>query len=59
MNPSLPPIFFYAIGTLLSVFGVARALTLGRRHADRELTDDTPERRKRAGVTWSGESCGR
>ena len=54
MNPSLPPIFFYAIGTLLSVFGLARALTLGRRHADRELSEDTPERAKarRRHLVW-------
>lgn len=55
---SLPPIFFYAIGTLLVVFGVLRAFVLGRRRADREITDDTPERAKTRrrhlvmGVIW-------
>jgi hypothetical protein len=43
---TLPPIFFYAIGTLLVVFGALRVAFLGRRRADRELTDDTPERAK-------------
>ena len=33
---ALPPIFFYAIGTLLVVFGALRAVVLGRRRADRE-----------------------
>jgi hypothetical protein len=43
---SIPPIFFYAIGAFLSVFGAARALVLGRRRPERELTDDTPARAK-------------
>ena len=43
---TLPPIFFYAIGSLLVVFGGLRVVFLGRRRADRELTDDTPERAK-------------
>ena len=43
---TLPPIFFYAIGTLLVVFGGLRVAFLGRRRADRELTADTPERAK-------------
>ena len=55
---TLPPVFFYAIGTLLVVFGALRAAVLGRRRADRELTEDTPERvkaRKRhkaMGIVW-------
>ena len=55
---TLPPIFFYAIGTLLVVFGVMRTVVLGRRRADRELTEETPERakaRKRhlaMGIVW-------
>jgi Ca2+/H+ antiporter len=55
---TLPPIFFYAIGTLLVVFGALRAVVLGRRRADRELTEETPERakaRKRhlaMGIVW-------
>jgi hypothetical protein len=43
---TLPPIFFYAIGTLLVVFGGLRIAFLGRRRADRELTADTPDRAK-------------
>jgi hypothetical protein len=43
---TLPPVFFYAIGTLLVVFGGLRVAVLGRRRADRELTVDTPERAK-------------
>ena len=43
---SLPPVFFYAIGAFLSVFGAARALVLGRRRPDRELVEDTPARAK-------------
>ena len=55
---TLPPIFFYVIGTLLMVFGVMRTVVLGRRRADREITDDTPERAKARrrhklmGVVW-------
>ena len=55
---TLPRIFFYAIGTLLVVFGVLRTVVLGRRRPDRELTEDTPERakaRKRhkaMGIIW-------
>jgi hypothetical protein len=55
---TLPPIFFYAIGTLLVVFGGLRAAVLGRRRAERELTEETPERakaRKRhlaMGIVW-------
>jgi hypothetical protein len=57
---TLPPVFFYAIGTLLVVFGALRFAILGRRSADRELSEDTPERakaRKRhllMGVIWFG-----
>jgi hypothetical protein len=43
---TLPPVFFYAIGTLLVVFGGFRVAILGRRRAGRELTEDTPERAK-------------
>jgi hypothetical protein len=43
---SIPPVFFYAIGAFLAVFGAARALVLGRRRPDRELLDDTPARAK-------------
>ena len=43
---SIPPIFFYAIGAFLSVFGAARALVLGRRRPERELLEDTPARAK-------------
>ena len=43
---TLPPLFFYAMGTMLIVFGTARAIVLGRRRADREMTEDTPDRAK-------------
>ncbi len=43
---TLPPVFFYAVGTFLAVFGAARALILGRRRPDRELVEDTPARAK-------------
>jgi hypothetical protein len=43
---SIPPVFFYAIGAFLAVFGAARALVLGRRRPERELVDDTPARAK-------------
>jgi hypothetical protein len=58
MNVVIPPIFFYAVGTLLVVFGALRALTLGRRRPERELQEDTPERAKvrrrhlTFGVVW-------
>jgi hypothetical protein len=43
---SLPPIFFYAVGAALAVFGASRAIFLGRRRPDRELTEETPARAK-------------
>jgi len=43
---SLPPVFFYAVGAFLAVFGAARALVLGRRRPDREIFEDTPARAK-------------
>ena len=46
MNIVIPPILFYAVGTLLVVFGALRTVILGRRRPSRELTDDTPERAK-------------
>jgi hypothetical protein len=46
MNVVIPPVFFYAMGTILVVFGVLRAVLLGRRRPERELSEDTPERAK-------------
>ena len=49
MNIAIPPIVFYAVGTLLIVFGVLRALVLGRRRAPAEggeVVEDTPARAK-------------
>jgi hypothetical protein len=43
---SLPPVFFYAVGAFLAVFGAARALILGRRRPGRELGEETPARAK-------------
>jgi hypothetical protein len=43
---NLPPVFFYAVGTVLAVFGGMRAFMLGLRRPDRELVDDTPARAK-------------
>jgi hypothetical protein len=42
---SLPPVFFYAVGAFLAVFGMARAIVLGRRRSDREI-EETPARVK-------------
>jgi hypothetical protein len=56
---SLPPIFFYVIGTLLVVIGLLRVSVLGRRRAGRELSDDTPAAAKARrqhltfGVVWT------
>jgi hypothetical protein len=58
VNVELPPIVFYVLGSMFLVFGVLRALVLGRRRADRELSEDTPERAKARrrhlmfGVLW-------
>jgi hypothetical protein len=51
---NIPPAFFYAIGTFLAVFGLARALVLGRRRPDRELGEDTPARARgrRSHLVW-------
>jgi hypothetical protein len=43
---SIPPVFFYAIGAFLAVFGAARAIFLGRRRPNRELSEETPARAK-------------
>ena len=58
MNVVIPPIIFYAIGTLFVVFGALRALMLGRRRPSRELTEDTPAAAKarryhvKMGIVW-------
>jgi hypothetical protein len=58
MNLVIPPIFFYAVGTLLVIFGGLRILYLGRRRAEKEIQEDTPElakTRKRHvtfGIVW-------
>lgn len=58
MNIVIPPIFFYVMGAVLVIAGAVRAATLGRRNAERELLDDTPERAKARrrhftfGVVW-------
>ncbi|HXT99371.1 MAG TPA: hypothetical protein VN903_00165 [Polyangia bacterium] len=55
---TVPPILFYAVGTLLVVFGALRTIMLGRRRPERELTEDTPERAKARrrhmamGIVW-------
>ena len=46
MNVVIPPIVFYLLGALFLIFGTLRILVLGRRRADREVVDDTPERAK-------------
>jgi hypothetical protein len=46
MNVVIPPIFFYAVGTLFVVMGALRAIYLGRRRPGREIDEDTPERAK-------------
>ncbi len=46
MNVAIPPVIFYVLGALFLVFGTLRALVFGRRRADREIVDDTPERAK-------------
>jgi hypothetical protein len=57
---TIPPIIFYVLGTLFLVFGILRATFLGRRRADRELQDETPQRAKLRkqhlffGIFWIG-----
>jgi len=38
----IPPLVFYAVGIVLILGGVARALMLGRRNPSREVADDDP-----------------
>ena len=58
MNVVIPPLFFYVVGALLVIFGALRAVTLGRRNAGKELSEDTPQQakaRKRHltfGIVW-------
>jgi hypothetical protein len=46
LNLVIPPVFFYAVGTLLVVFGTLRSIMLGGRRAHREIQDDTPDAAK-------------
>ena len=46
MNVVIPPVIFYVVGAALVVGGIVRALTLGRRNASREISDDDPARTK-------------
>ena len=43
MNLVIPPLFFYAIGAVLVIAGVARSLTLGRRRPERDIQNDDPD----------------
>jgi uncharacterized membrane protein len=58
VNLVIPPIFFYAVGSLLVIFGALRIFHLGRRREAAEITEDTPEQaktRKRHvtfGIVW-------
>ncbi len=58
MNVVIPPLFFYVVGALLVIFGALRVFTLGRRNADRELSEDTPQqakarkRHRTFGIVW-------
>ncbi|HEY2899596.1 MAG TPA: hypothetical protein VGL59_03390 [Polyangia bacterium] len=59
MNVVIPPLFFYALGAMLIVFGTLRGLTFGRRRPERELNEEdtaarASERRRhlRFGVIW-------
>ena len=58
MNVVIPPLFFYVVGALLVIFGALRALTLGRRNADKEVSEDSAAQakaRKRHltfGIVW-------
>jgi hypothetical protein len=56
---SLPPVFFYAIGGFLAVFGAARAIFLGLRRPARELVEETPARAKlrRRHLLWGTVHC--
>lgn len=42
----LPPVFYYAVGGVLILFGNFRLFHLGLRHTRRALVEDTPERRR-------------
>ena len=48
MNLVIPPLFFYVIGAVLVLSGVGRALTLGRRRPEREISVDDPDSPDRA-----------
>ena len=56
---TLPPVFFYAVGGFLAVFGAARAIFLGIRRPNRELTEETPARAKlrRNHLIWGTLHC--
>jgi hypothetical protein len=42
MNLVIPPLFFYAVGAVLVLSGVGRALTLGRRRPERDIQGEEP-----------------
>ena len=59
MNVIIPPLFFYALGAMLLIFGTLRAVSFGRRRPERELVDEdtqarASERRRhlRFGIIW-------
>jgi len=43
MNLVIPPLFFYVVGAVLALSGVARALTLGRRRPERDIQGHEPD----------------
>jgi hypothetical protein len=53
---SLPPVFFYAAGIFLMIFGSARAILLGRRRRGNvaDIVEETPARAKarRSHLIW-------
>jgi hypothetical protein len=54
----IPPVLLDVVGAMLIVFGILRAVYLGRRRPSRELTEDTPARARARrnnlifGIVW-------
>jgi hypothetical protein len=60
MNLVIPPLLFYIVGAAFVIGGALRAATLGRRHRDREVEEETAARTKlrrrhfAMGLIWIG-----
>ena len=56
MNLVIPPLFFYAVGAMLVIFGGARTLWLGVRRPAREIQTEPGEAEAKAETTTAAKA---